>query len=116
VLKITIVSPSNASMRSAPGGIGYLAEMYEEAGLVDDLSRDQITDYWLFTSLDKLKRRYPGRILSRWVNPYSLLGLYLSLRFRIRSFPTIIIGDELIKSVGGPSEFEEMVDARLSGG
>lgn len=114
MLTITIVSPSNASVRSAPGGIGYLAEMYEEAGLSDKMSKEQLADYWLFESLAKLKRRFPGRLASRWVSPYSLLGLYLTFRFRIRSFPTIIMGAEVLDSVEGPSEFEELVTARLS--
>lgn len=114
MLTITIVSPSNASVRSAPGGLGYLAEMYEEAGLSDKLSKEQLIDYWLFESLVRLKRRYPGRLRTRWVNPYSLLGLYLAFRFRIRSFPTIIMGSEVLDPVGGPSEFEELVATRLS--
>ena len=114
VLTITVVSPSNASVGAAPGGIGYLAEMYDAANLSDELSVRQLPDGWLFPSLAKLRRRYRGRLRTRWVNPYSLLGLYLAVRFHIRSYPTIIIGSEILDSVGGASEFEEIVADRLA--
>ena len=114
VLTITVVSPSNASVGAAPGGIGYLAEMYDAANLSDELSIRQLPDGWLFLSLVRLRRRYRGRLRTRWVNPYSLLGLYLVVRFHIRSYPTIMIGSEILDSVGGASEFEELVVARLA--
>ena len=114
VLTITIVSPSNASVGAAPGGLGYLAEMLEAGNIRDELSVRQLPDGWLLHSLAKLRRRYRGRLRTRWVNPYSLLGLYLAARFRIRSYPTIMIGSEILDSVGGASEFEELVVARLA--
>lgn len=39
-----------------------------------------------------LRNRYPGRIRIQWVEPWSVGGLWLVWRFRIRTFPTIIIG------------------------
>lgn len=114
MLTITVVSPSNASVGAAPGGIGYLAEMLEAANLKDQLSVQQLPDGWLFPSLARLRRRYRGRLRTRWVNPYSFLGLYLAVRFRIRLYPTIMIGGEILNSVGGAAEFEEIVAARLT--
>jgi hypothetical protein len=114
LLIITVISPGSASMGGAPGGIGYLAEMYEAANLRDELSVRQQTDRWLFPSLARLRRRYPGRLRTRWVNPHSFLGLYLAVRFHIRSYPTIMIGSEIVDSVGGAAEFEELIAARLA--
>jgi len=115
LLTITVVSPGSASVGGAPGGIGYLAEMYDAANLSDELSVRQLPDRWLFPSLARLRRRYHGRLRTRWVNPYSVLGLYLAVRFRIRSYPTIMIGSEILHPVGGASELEEIVAARLAG-
>lgn len=114
MLTITVVSPSNASVGAAPGGLGYLAEMLEAGNLRDELSVQQLPDGWLFPSLARLRRKYRGRLRTRWVNPYSLLGLYLAFRFHIRTYPTIMIGSEILDSVGGASEFEELVAARLA--
>lgn len=114
LLTITVVSPSHAIVGGAPGGLGYLAEMLEAGDLRDELSVRQQPDGWLFPSLTRLRRRYRGRLRTRWVNPYSLLGLYLAIRFHIRSYPTIMLGTEVFDSVGGAAEFEELVAARLA--
>lgn len=111
---LTVLSLAQASVGSVPGGLGYVAEMYDAASLSDDLSRRQVPDAWLAASLERLRRRFRGRLRVRWVNPYSLGGLYLSVRYRIRSFPAIMIGDEVLGSFGGPAEFEALVVARLS--
>jgi hypothetical protein len=113
VIIITIVSPSNASVRSAPGGVGILAEVYEIAGLTDELSVKQLPDRWLFASLDKLRRQYPNELQVRWVSPYSLLGLYVTVRFRIREYPTIIIGSRVLSSIANAEDFERHVMDRL---
>ena len=115
MLIITVISPSNAGVRSAPGGIGYLTEMFDAANLRDELSVRQLPDQWLFPSLQRLRQRYRGRLRTRWVNPYSLLGLYLVTRFRIRSFPTVILGNEVLDSLSGRVDFEDAVAAKLAG-
>lgn len=86
-----------------------MAEVYEEAGLADELSVQQLPDRWLFASLDGLRRQYPEQLHVRWVSPYSLLGLYVAIRFRIRTYPTVIIGSTPLRSLAGPKEFEEQI-------
>src|SRR4030065_2047853 len=113
VLTITIVSHSNASVGAAPGGLGYLAEMLEAGNIRDELSVRQLPDGWLFPRLAKLRRPDRGRLRTRWVNPYSLLGLYLAARFRIRSYPTIMIGSDILDFVVGASAIAEILAARL---
>jgi hypothetical protein len=114
VVTITIVSLANASVRSAPGGIGYLAEVYQAADLTDELSVRQSPDRWLQASLARLKRRYGGLLRIRWVHPYSLAGLYLAIRYRIRTYPTIIVGSQLLGPITDPAEFENLIAARLA--
>jgi hypothetical protein len=94
--------------------MGYLEEMLDAANLRDELSVRQLPDSWLFSSLARLRRRYRGRLRARWVNPYSLLGLYLAVRFHIRAYPAIMIGSEVLSPVGGAAEFESIVADRLS--
>lgn len=113
-LDITILSPGNASVRSAPGGLGYLAEMYAAGGMQDDLSVRQTQDGWLFESLDRLRARYGEQINVRWISPFSLLGLFLAFRFRIRSYPYIILGGDVLGPIEDPGDFERSVAERLA--
>lgn len=113
-LELIIVSPSATILRSAPGGLGYLLEMYQEARLEDELSRDQMPDQWLVKSLRRLRFRHPGRLQIRWVDPYSLLGFYLILRFRIRTFPAIILEKSLVDYGEDPATFEDLITTHLA--
>jgi hypothetical protein len=113
-LELIIVSPSAGLLRSAPGGLGYLQEIYREAGLEDDLSRTQLPDQWLVKSLGRLRLRHPGRLRIRWVDPYSPSGFYLTLRFRIRSFPAIILENTLVDHGEDPATFETLITERLA--
>ena len=92
-----------------------MSEVYRAAGLSDELSVQQLPDHWLFSSLDKLRRSYPNQLQVRWVSPYSLLGLYVAVRFRIRTYPTIIIGSEVLDSEIDAEHFEHLVATRLEG-
>lgn len=114
MLKLTIVSPGNPLMSSAPGGLGYLSEIFHAARLKDGLTANQTPDAWLARSLARLKRRYPGRIQARWVDPHSLLGMVLVLRFRIRKFPIMIIDGELLDPGEDPRAFEETIAVILA--
>lgn len=101
-------------IQSAPGGLGYLSEMFEAGKLRDRLTYEQIPDAWLVESLKKLQRRYPKRIKTRWVDPHSLTGLYIVIRFRIRSFPAIIVGRRAFDPGTDPAAFEAVVTEMLS--
>lgn len=112
---LTVVSSTAAMLQSAPGGLGYLSEVFEAGKLRDRLSHEQLPDAWLPQSVRKLQRRYPKRIRARWVDPYSLMGLYLVTRFRIRSFPTIIVDNKQVLDPGGdPTNFENLIVDLLS--
>ena len=83
--------------------------MLDEARLHDGLSRQQLPDAWLVYSLDKLQKQYRKRLRLRWVEPHSLTGLYLSIRFRIRQFPAVIIDAKLVYNGEASAELEALV-------
>jgi hypothetical protein len=114
MLDLTVVSPSAAMLQSAPGGLGYLSEMFEAGKLRDELSHQQVNDEWLFSSIRKLQRRHPKRIRARWVDPHSLIGLYLVFRFRLRTFPTVIIGRRTLDPGNDPQAFEAIIIEMLA--
>ncbi len=101
-------------LQSAPGGLGYLSEMFEAGKMKDKLSHEQDHDAWLFSVIRKLQHRHPRRIQARWVDPHSLMGLYLVLRFRLRSFPVVIVGKQTLDPGDNPQEFEAVITAMLS--
>lgn len=112
---LTVVSSSAAMLQSAPGALGYLSEVFEAGKLRDRLSHEQMPDAWLPQTVRRLQRRYPRRIHARWVDPHSLMGLYLVIRFRIRSFPAIIVDNKQALDPGGdPATFEDLVVDLLS--
>jgi hypothetical protein len=114
VLDLTVISPSAATLQSAPGGLGYLSEMFEAGKLKDELSHRQINDAWLLSSIRKLQRRHPKRIRARWVDPHSIVGLYLVIRFHLRTFPTVIIGKRTLDPGNDPQAFEAVITELLS--
>jgi len=114
VLTLTVLSARNPLTQSVPGGLGYVTEMFDEARLRDGLSYQQLPDEWLIHSLNRLRRQYRKRLRLRWVDPHSLSGLYLSVRFRIRKFPAVIIDRELVYNGEQPEELEALVAERLA--
>lgn len=114
VLTLTILSASNPFIQSAPGGLGYVSEMLDEARLRDRLSHQQLPDAWLVRCTKHLQRLYPKRLRMRWVEPYSLTGLYLAVRFRIRKFPAVIIGKDFVYNGDAAEELEALVAETLA--
>ena len=114
MLTLTVLSARNPLTQSVPGGLGYVTEMFDEARLRDGLSYRQLPDEWLVHSLNRLRRQYRKQLRLRWVDPHSLSGLYLSVRFRIRKFPAVIIGGELVYNSDAPEELEALIAERLS--
>ncbi len=48
--------------------------------------------YRLLQLLDGLSERFRGRIVIYLVDPFSLQGLFKVARYRIRRFPTFVVG------------------------
>jgi hypothetical protein len=114
LLTITILSMSHGMMGSAPGGLGYLTEVFEEARLSSHLEDRTAPDFWLPKSLAYLKKRYPGRIRTRWINPHTPYGMLVVMRYHIRSYPTLFIDGQMMGPLGGRKEFEDSIAKALS--
>ncbi len=114
MLTIIVLSPSADFVRSAPGGLGYLAEMYEAAALKDHISQRQVLDAWLIRGLFHLQHRYAPRLQVHWVSPLSLSGLYLSIRHRIRKFPAVLMNDRYVRTISDERSLETAVSHYLS--
>jgi hypothetical protein len=99
---------------SAPGGLGYLAEVFEAAKLSSQLEDRSAPDLWLPKSIAYLKRRYPGRIRARWINPHTPYGMLLALRYHIRTYPALLAEGGVIGPFSGAKAFEAYVASALS--
>jgi hypothetical protein len=78
-----------------PGGFAYADQMLTEAGLADPLS--QVLEpgdeaLWLRQCVSYLDRRFQRWLRVQLIEPLSLPGLFRVLRYRIRSYPTFILG------------------------
>lgn len=66
-------------------------EYFSASRARDPLTADQQLLEGMQRTLTYLVKRYPRRISVQWVSPWSLGGLWISIRFRIRTFPAVII-------------------------
>ncbi|MBI4772443.1 MAG: hypothetical protein HY784_18940 [Chloroflexi bacterium] len=100
-------------LEHAPAGFGYVGEMFEQARLKDSLTESQSPDAWLVRSLGHLARRFPRRLRVQWVNLWSLPGLLLAVRYRVRTYPTIVFSTGIVYTGNDPREFEVLVIRQL---
>ena len=91
MVDLLVVAPADDTTQHAPTGFIFADEIFTQAGWKDKLSADQAKSYDLRRTLAYLVRRFPHRIKIHWVDPMSLRGLYLKLRFRLRSFPAVLV-------------------------
>ncbi len=94
MINLLIVAPTNSLDHHVPAGFIFIEEVFAEAGLKDTVSKTQRAASDLERTIGYLARRYPGRIRIRWVNPWSLGGIWITFRYRIRSFPAIIVNQK----------------------
>ncbi len=91
-----------------------MAEMYEAAALKDHTSQRQVLDAWLIRGLFHLQHRFAPRLQVQWVSPLSLSGLYLSIRHRIRRFPSVLINGRHVRAIADERSLETAVSDFLS--
>ncbi|UCH58387.1 MAG: hypothetical protein JSV61_09200 [Anaerolineales bacterium] len=95
MIHIIVFAPVDDLVQSSPRGFAFTDGYFSEARLKDPVSATHSNIVQLQRTLGYLQRRYPKRIKLSWVNPWSLNGLLFSLRYRIRSFPTVILQSQL---------------------
>jgi hypothetical protein len=88
--ELIIITQFGDQFQNVPGGVGYVDEIIREAGLPTDAPIKPDDEAWLYACLNALDRRFGHDLRVRLVNPMSLYGLYLALRFRFRGYPTVI--------------------------
>ncbi len=116
MLELLLVAPSEQMLQHVPGGFLFTNEVFTAAKMSDSISHRQRMGAELERTLGYLVRRYPQRIRVRRLNLWSLGGLWATVRFRIRSFPALIINRQRLLT-DDELEFRalrEIVDAYLS--
>lgn len=116
MIELLIVAPSNSLTHHVPAGFIFVDEVFDEANLSDAISHQQRTSTDLERALGYLRRRYPKRIAVRRLNLWSPEGLWATIRYRLRSFPAVIIDHSQVL-VEDQLEFRnlrDLVEALLS--
>jgi hypothetical protein len=96
VINIIIFTPPEDYTQHAPLGFIFTNELFAAQKLKDPISDAQQLSFDLIKTLSYLKNRYPQRVRIRFVNPWSLFGLWVAVRYRLRSFPAIILNRDLV--------------------
>ena len=91
MIEILIVAPSNSFTHHVPGGFIFADEVFTEANLRDSVSQSQNLTSDLEHALGYLAKRYPKRLRVRWLNLWSPEGMWAAIRYKIRSYPAVII-------------------------
>ena len=116
MIELLVIAPSDSFTHHVPAGFIFADEVFTEAKLRDPISQSQKMAFDLERALGYLVKKYPKRLRIRWLNLWSLGGVWTAIRFRLRSFPAVVVNqshvlmdDQLqIQSLGN------FIDAMLS--
>ncbi len=117
MIEVLIVAPQGGLDHHVPAGFIFADEVFQEARLGDPITAGQSLTRELDRALGYLASRFPRRIRVRRVDPWTPGGLWLAFRFRLRSFPAVILDRREVLS-GEQLRFEafrERITALLSG-
>jgi len=93
--------------------------MFDEAGLDQKLHQKEMDEYppdlkeeyiTLSNWIRELTRLYKHRLLIKVINVQSLLGIYKSLCYRIRKYPTFIVEGKEIYTGWDKNQLESLLD------
>jgi len=110
VINLVVFAPSDDIAYGAPRGFAMVDGAFNQARLRDSISATQLSNAALRRTLSYLTSRYPGRIRTSWVNPWSLHGLIFSWRHRLRTFPSVILFSRQDKWVLAGNEIAHLED------
>lgn len=116
MIELLIITPSDHILTNAPEGFALADQVFKQAALEDPISANQRANPTLERTLGYLARRYPHRIRFRWANPFSFGGFLACLRFRVRTFPAIVLNHKevLVGEQLDPDRLRETIEAALS--
>lgn len=109
MVDLLIVAPIERNRLPVPRGFTYADEVFSEAKLKDPISAAQALTADLQRALVYLANRYPRRIRTRWVELWSPGGLWCALRFKLRSFPAVILDQKEVLT-GENLKFEALIE------
>jgi hypothetical protein len=91
MIELLIVAPSSSFTHHVPGGFIFTDEVFAEAKLRDHVSESQGLTSELERALGYLAKRYPKRLRIRWLNLWSLGGVWVAIHYKLRSFPAVVV-------------------------
>lgn len=92
-LTLLVLAPYEGEAEHLPGGALFTRDYFRAARMQDDLAHRQRFAQSLESTLRYLQQRFPQRLRVRWVSPWSLRGLWLTWRYRVRHFPAVVFPD-----------------------
>lgn len=95
-LVITVVTRGDDMGHGTPDGFHYVGEMFAEAGLRDGLGDSEADAMWqrLRVLQRGIQRELKHPVVLRIINPWTIEGLWLVVRYRLRDFPRVLIGGD----------------------
>lgn len=114
MIELLIFVPHDDFVHHAPTGFVLADEFFEASRLKDPISAAQQQTVNLKRDVYYLLKRYPNRVSVQWVDPWSVLGLWVAFRHRMRTFPSVLV-DRKILLVGDEIRvLKERVEELLS--
>lgn len=95
-IELLVYAPREDFARHGTTGFGYTSQLFSAYRWNDNISEIQDLTNKLRRTLGYLQRRYPRRIRVQWVDPWSLGGLWIAFRYRLRGFPAVLINRETV--------------------
>ena len=91
MIELLVIAPSDSFTHHVPAGFIFADEVFTEANLHDPISQSQKMTFDLERTLGYLAKKYPKRLQIRWLNLWSLGGVWTAIRYRLRSFPAVVV-------------------------
>ena len=109
MIELLIVAPLERYRNQVPRGFSFTDEVFSEAKLDDPISKAQNLTREIQRAVSYLANRYPKRVRARWVELWSPGGLWCAIRYRLRSFPVVILNQTDILT-GDELKFKELIN------
>jgi hypothetical protein len=113
VINILIYAPRE-DYTHQPIGLSFVNEFFVTPKQKKSVSFTQENINDLRRTAVYLKNRYPGRLRFHWVNPWSLSGIWIAFRYRLKSFPTVLIDNQIKLTENNLKDLTRTVDELLS--
>lgn len=96
MIELLVYAPREDFARQGTTGFDYSSQLLSAYRWHDNITQNQDISASLRRTLFYLQHRYPQRIRIHWVDPWSLSGLWIAFRYRLRGFPSVLINRETV--------------------